>query len=68
MRKTVGLDTVELVIRVEKEFDARPPVAVPARQNGTSKTPRILTASEIALLRQALKIALSYPVPVRIRT
>jgi hypothetical protein len=37
--------------------------ALPGRKLATSKTPRMLTASEIALLRQDLRVALSYPMP-----
>jgi len=38
-------------------------VALPGRKLATSKTPRMLTPSEVALLRQDLKVALSYPMP-----
>jgi len=35
---------------------------LPGRKLATSKTPRMLTASEIALLQQDLKAALRFPV------
>ena len=37
-----------------------PLIPLPGRKLATSKTPRMLTPSEIALLRQDLKAALSY--------
>ncbi len=37
--------------------------ALPGRKLATSETPRMLTPSEIALLRQDLKAALSQPMP-----
>jgi hypothetical protein len=37
--------------------------ALPGQKLATSKTPRMLTPSEIDLLRQDLKAALSHPMP-----
>ena len=37
--------------------------ALPGRKLATSKTPRMLTPSEVDLLRQDLKAALSHPMP-----
>jgi hypothetical protein len=38
-------------------------IALPGQKLATSKTPRMLTPSEIDLLRQDLKAALSHPMP-----
>jgi hypothetical protein len=37
--------------------------ALPGQKLATSKTPRMLTPSEIDLLREDLKAALSHPMP-----